>query len=460
MKNSAFPRSAEVVIGGAGIAGVSTAYFLTVRKGIHNVILVDPLTPLSLTSDHSTECYRNWWPGPDAAMVSLMNRSIDLLEGLAEESHNTFLLNRRGYLFCSDQTEHIPSIIEKAEAIAALGAGEVRIHDSSNNKGYQPAAPEGYSGQPVGADVLLGAELIRTHFPFLAQDIALALHVRRAGWLSAQQLGMYLLSQARPRGLLVKQARVSALETKGGALFGVHLDTGEFIQTSSFVLASGPYLKQTAQDLCSVTLPIETELHLKIAMRDSSRVLDRHAPLVIWNEPLKLSWGEEEIDFLRADGQTHLLSELPPGLHTRPEGGMQSDIVLLLWEYNARTMPPTFPIPIDPLYPEVTLRGLCRMIPGFAKYLHKIPRPRVDGGYYTKTPENRPLIGRLPIPGTFILGALSGFGIMAACASAELITGHICGDPLPSFAQAFSPSRYQDPGYLEQFRAWHDQGEL
>ena len=34
--------------------------------------------PLSLTSDKSTECYRNWWPGPGDAMVRLMNRSIDL----------------------------------------------------------------------------------------------------------------------------------------------------------------------------------------------------------------------------------------------------------------------------------------------------------------------------------------------------------------------------------------------
>jgi glycine/D-amino acid oxidase-like deaminating enzyme len=72
---------ADVVICGAGIAGISAAYHLSVRHGMKNVLLVDEGAPLSLTSDKSTECYRNFWPGPGDAMVSLMNRSIDIMEG-------------------------------------------------------------------------------------------------------------------------------------------------------------------------------------------------------------------------------------------------------------------------------------------------------------------------------------------------------------------------------------------
>ena len=52
----------------AGIAGVATAYHLT-RQGVTDVVLVDERPPLSLTSDKSTEGYRNWWPGPGDAMV-------------------------------------------------------------------------------------------------------------------------------------------------------------------------------------------------------------------------------------------------------------------------------------------------------------------------------------------------------------------------------------------------------
>jgi glycine/D-amino acid oxidase-like deaminating enzyme len=49
----------QAVVCGAGIAGVSTAYFLTVGRGMSDVVLCDPLPPLTLTSDKSTECYRN-----------------------------------------------------------------------------------------------------------------------------------------------------------------------------------------------------------------------------------------------------------------------------------------------------------------------------------------------------------------------------------------------------------------
>ena len=70
------PGPAEVVICGAGIAGLATAYHLT-RRGVTDVVLVDERSPLSLTSDKSAECYRNWWPGPGNAMVAALNRSIE-----------------------------------------------------------------------------------------------------------------------------------------------------------------------------------------------------------------------------------------------------------------------------------------------------------------------------------------------------------------------------------------------
>ena len=102
------PSSAAVVICGAGIAGVATAYHLAVRRGVRGVVLVDERPPLTLTSDKSAECYRNWWPGPGDAMVAVMNRSIDLLEELARESGNVFRMNRRGYLFATADPARVP----------------------------------------------------------------------------------------------------------------------------------------------------------------------------------------------------------------------------------------------------------------------------------------------------------------------------------------------------------------
>src|ERR1043165_9329146 len=99
MRSAMASSSTRIVICGAGIAGIAAAYHLVVEHGFDNVVIVEQGNPLSLTSDKSTEAYRNWWPGPDWAMTAFMNRSIDLIEGLARQTGNRFNLNRRGYLF-------------------------------------------------------------------------------------------------------------------------------------------------------------------------------------------------------------------------------------------------------------------------------------------------------------------------------------------------------------------------
>src|SRR3989441_11632524 len=138
--------TAEVVICGAGIAGVAAAYHLAVRRGVSGVVLVDEGSPLSLTSDKSAECYRNWWPGPGDQMVALMNRSIDLLEELARESGNAFRMSRRGYLFVTADAERVPTFVRAAEEAAARGVGPARMHASPGSD-YRPSPADGFEDQ-------------------------------------------------------------------------------------------------------------------------------------------------------------------------------------------------------------------------------------------------------------------------------------------------------------------------
>jgi glycine/D-amino acid oxidase-like deaminating enzyme len=98
-------------------------------------------------------------------------------------------------------------------------------------------------------------------------------------------------------------------------------------------------------------------------------------------------------------------------------------------------------------YPDVVIRGLAAMIAGLAACIGRAREAIVDGGYYCKTPDNRPLIGPTPIEGAYVLGALSGFGIMASQAAAELLAAHLLNRPLPDYAPAFHPARFDDPGY-------------
>ena len=87
----------------------------------------------------------------------------------------------------------------------------------------------------------------------------------------------------------------------------------------------------------------------------------------------------------------------PAGVHFRPEGGPGAQTLLILWTYDVRPTPAVWPTRFEPEYAEVVVRGLSRMIPGLAAYAGNVGRPYVDGGYYCKTQENRPLIGRLTI---------------------------------------------------------------
>jgi len=190
------------VICGAGIAGISTAWQLAIERGMKNVVLVDTRPPMTLTSDKSTEAYRNWWPGPDDSMVRLMNRSIDLLEGMAEASDNRFLMNRRGYVYATADPARAEAMQAAGVLASSYGAGPLRVHaGGSGGPDYRPAPADGWRDQPDGADLILDEGLLRQAFPYLSPNTVAVLHARRCGWFSGQQLGMLQLEEARAAGV-------------------------------------------------------------------------------------------------------------------------------------------------------------------------------------------------------------------------------------------------------------------
>lgn len=449
----------DVVLCGAGIAGIAAAYHLTVKHGIKNVLLVDERPPLSLTSDKSTECYRNWWPGPDDTMVRFMNRSIDLLEELAAESDNFFQMNRRGYVFLTADRTRARQFLQTAQSISELGAGELRIHDGRpKSPTYFPHVANGLHEMLDGADLVLDPGLIQTHFPFLTDEMLAMLHPRRCGWLSAQQMGMYLLQAAQRHGARLLRARVSGVSMEKGHIRSIHLLAGDApleIQTQTFVIAAGPLLKQVGA-MIGVDFPVFNELHGKVIFEDYLNLVPRDAPLMILSDPVTLPWSEEERQALLADEKTRWLTqEFPAGVHFRPEGGQAAQTLLMLWTYHLEVVEPKWPLPdFGPEYPEIVLRGLSRMIPSLSAYFERMRKPDVDGGYYCKTRENRPLIGPLPVSGAYVIGALSGYGIMAAMAAGELLAGHVAGSVLPAYASAFLLSRYDDPAYQKLLQGW------
>ena len=447
-------QSVEIVVCGAGIAGISAAYHLA-KAGIKNILLVDERPPLSFTSDRSTECYRNWWQ--DVEMVTLMNRSIDILEALADESGNIFHMNRRGYLYVTADESKVADLESASRLTSKSGAGPFRIH-KADDINYQPSMLEGFHNSPTGADLILGGELIQKHFPYFTDKAVAALHVRRAGWLSAQQLGMHLFETARRLGVRYEAAKVISVEKQSNRVQGVWLSGGNRIECPIFINAAGPYLKDVGK-LIDVDIPVINELHLKAVIKDTLGVVGRDAPLLIWNDPQTLAWNDDESAALQEDDGTRWMTEmLPAGAHTRPEGA--GNDIIMLWDFRAKITDAIDPPFLDEQYPELAIRGLAAMLPRMKEYFSKMPRPQLDGGYYTKTRENRPIVGPTNVDGAYIIGALSGYGVMSACGVGDLLAAHVTGSELPSFAKAFLLSRYDDPEYQKKLEKWIESGQL
>jgi glycine/D-amino acid oxidase-like deaminating enzyme len=226
------------------------------------------------------------------------------------------------------------------------------------------------------------------------------------------------------------------------------------VPTRVFINAAGPLVDKVGQ-LLGVDIPVFNELHGKVAINDPLGIVPRDAPLLIWSDPVVLPWDDDERDELAADAETRWLTEpFPAGVHFRPEGGPGAQTLLLLWTYDVQRTPAVWPYRFEPEYAEVVVRGLARMVPGLATYAGNFGRPFIDGGYYCKTQENRPLIGPLPVEGAYVFGALSGYGIMASQAGADLLAAHITGGDLPGYAAAMALSRYGDPEYRKLLENW------
>jgi glycine/D-amino acid oxidase-like deaminating enzyme len=326
-----------------------------------------------------------------------------------------------------------------------------------------PSPEQGLDLALTGVDIITDRRPIRRHFPYLTPETAAVAHVRRAGWLSAQQLGMVMLEAARERGARLLRGKVVGIGTAGGRVRSVqveHQGERQSLDATHLVLAAGPMQKEAAR-LIGVELPITAERHQKISFSDTLHAVPREAPMLIWLDEQYLPWSDEERAALAEGEDTRwLLQRFPSGVHGRPDGSGSSTTLLLLFNHENGSSEVVFPLPEAAHYAEIALRGMSTMVPALATYIGKGARPYVDGGYYIKTRENRPLIGPLPVEGAYISGAFSGFGVMASCAGGELLARHVMESTLPDYAPAFLLSRYQDPEYCALLDGWGDGGQL
>jgi glycine/D-amino acid oxidase-like deaminating enzyme len=441
----------DVAVVGAGNAGIAAAYYLVVTHGVKRVALIDPRAPMSLTSAQSGENYRNWWPHP--VMTALTDHSIGLMEALDRESGGRLNITRGGYALVTRRTAPGDLIDDLHRGYQGSGH-EIRIHESAASS-YAPPRRTPWSDAPDGVDVLLDRDLIRATFPSFAPDVGSVIHIRRAGSISAQQMGQYMLEQMLAKGARLVRAEVTAITA--GSNFALEMKTPDgstTLRADKIVNAAGPFLRDVA-GMLGEELPVKCIYQQKIAFEDRAGAIPRDLPFSIDLDVQTLAWTDEDRELLAGDDATrHLTEPMIGGVHCRPDGPASGRWVKLGWAYNEQASDPHLEEPIDPQFPDTVLRGASRLNPSIAAYIGHLPRgARHYGGYYAMTEENWPLIGTMQTEGAFVVGALSGFGSMAACAAGALCAAWVTGSELPPHALPLSRARHADKALMEQLES-------
>ncbi|MGH2465483.1 MAG: NAD(P)/FAD-dependent oxidoreductase, partial [Candidatus Limnocylindrales bacterium] len=362
-----------------------------------SVLLVDPRPPLSLTSNRPEANYRNWWP--QAPMVELAERSIDLLEALVDRGPG-FAMNRRGYLYVT--------------ADPALAQGLPEVVARYRDAGLGPDA----------AELILAPAVIHDRFPHLGPSVCGAIHVRRAGSVDTLGLGRSMLDEAVARGVRVVRGEIRDIDRDANGIRAVRVTTAngsERLEVTAFLDAAGPFASQVAR-LAGVDLPMETILRQKVLLHDPLGVVPRSAPFTIGLDPF--------------EGQ-------PAGVHIKPDDSGAGDAIKLGWAVDQEPAVPVARPACPPAFPRLVLARAASLVPGLAAYLEgELDLIDHDGGFYARTPDGLPLIGRLQPEGMFVLAGLAGFGAMMASGAGELAAAWLLGDEPSELAAAFLPSRF------------------
>jgi glycine/D-amino acid oxidase-like deaminating enzyme len=237
------------------------------------------------------------------------------------------------------------------------------------------------------------------------------------------------------------------------------------ISADIMVNVAGPFTN-TIAGMLGVALPVFNIFQQKIAFEDRLGAISRDMPFSIDLDEKELHWSDEDRRLLLEDESLAWLARtLPGGTHCRPEGGANSQWVKLGWAYNQAKSEPQEDLAneptIDAQFPEIVIRGAAAFLPALQPYIESPPlRFSHYGGYYTMTKENWPIIGPLDKTGAFVVGALSGFGSMSACAAGKLCASIVCGDSLPDYAASLSLDRYANAKLMTELRATANKGLL
>jgi glycine/D-amino acid oxidase-like deaminating enzyme len=351
------PRTADVVVIGGGVAGLSTARALT-ELGVRNVAVLERGTVGSGGSGKSSGVVRCHYGIPSLAAMAW--RSLPVLENSSDVLGAPSGYRRTGYL---------------------VGVGNDNLGALRANVAMH---------QRLGIDVeLVGHGTARDLWPWARlDDFAEFAYEPRGGYGDGHQTALAFASAARRGGAALRQqSPVDALEAMDGRLHGVRLRDGSRISAPHVVLAAGPWSAALAAGV-GVDLPVRAQ-RAQILLVEPGRNL---GPIPVFSDLVSLQ-------YVRSEGSTSLL--LGDSDHSCPEWSDPDDYRERVNEEELATAIPKF----DHRFPGLDGASLS------SSY----------AGCYDVTPDYNPVISPAPVEGLWLCAGFSGHGYKISPSVGELM---------------------------------------
>ena len=352
-------RTAEVVIVGGGVEGLSTAYALT-RAGVRDVLIVERATLASGGTGKSSGIVRCHYGVPSLAAMAW--KGVQFFEQAPDLLGTDIGFEQIGY-------------------VVGVGPGNV-----------EALAANIATHQALGIDCrLIGADDAAELWPYAdLSDLAGFAYEPRGGYGDGARTAMAFADAARRGGATIRQgAEVTALCASGDRVTGIQLADGTRVDAGCVVVAAGVWSQALLQPL-GLDLPIraqrETILLLEAGPATPARELPVFSDLV-------------DLQYVRPERSGQLL--VGNSDHSAPEWVDADD-------YSNRATED---------FLEQALPKVDHRFPGLDD-----PRlASAYAGCYDVTPDYNPVMSATAVAGLYVAAGFSGHGFKISPAVGELM---------------------------------------
>lgn len=419
------PASADVVVIGGGIAGLSTALFLN-ERGLKTVVLEKGVVAGEQSSRAFGWIYSNGW---DLGKLELCNRSKAIWQGFAQRFGEDIGFRQSGnYSLLGTDEEVEASQAWLTAALEVQPQMDSRIVTGSELDALIPGASEKYRAALYQAS------------DGTAEPVWSVSRIARA----AIREGVQIFAPVAAR----------TIEREAGRVAGVHTELG-YIKAKAVVIAGGAWSSLFAQNL-GVKLP---QLAINSSMQRVSRIDDAlpgagYGPDFAWR---RMANGETAVGVssnnspITKDSFRFMFDFLPA---LRQSGGLinvrtSSDFFASLHvqsSWSADEISPFEDVRMLSATVDVeeTDRALTSLRRAYPQYEKATVREKW-AGMIDATPDSTQFIGETAdIPGLFVITGFSGNGLTTAPASGEMVAQMIAGQETTADPSIYRLNRFTD----------------